>query len=211
MPKAVRNYTPRRIPRSRERWVKEMSTRLVLLRQWLGLSQAEMAARVGMTVRAYREYERGHRKWKDLSFTIRVSATTNVAIDWLRFGDWWGEPPSRAPIAVDGAPMRPVLRVVRGLGRNSPKKLMRRRGAPWTEAQIAYVVQLWVSGMTQAEIAVNYGYANSKIRIFSLRYAPGREDLDAKARAALALECWREKQKLPRHVAVNCTLLSVSD
>jgi len=59
------------------------------------------------------------------------------------------------------------------------------RGAPWTEAQIAYAVQLWVSGMTHAEIAVNYGYAiRSKIRIFSLRYAPAREDLDAKAKAA---------------------------
>ena len=82
---------------------------------------------------------------------------------------------------------------------------MRRLGARWAEAQIARAVELWVSGVTQAEIAVSYGYASSgviasKIRIFSLRYAPAREDLDPKARAAWALECWREKQKLPRHV-----------
>ena len=68
---------------------------------------------------------------------------------------------------------------------NAPEKLMRRRGAPWAEAQIAHAVELWVSGMTQAEIAVNYGYASSsamssKIRIFSQRYAPAREDLYVK-------------------------------
>ena len=84
---------------------------------------------------------------------------------------------------------------------NAPEKPMRRPGAPWAEEQIAHAVKLWVSGMTQAEIAVNYGYAStgviaSKIRVFSLRYAPAQEDLNAKARAALALESWREKQKL---------------
>ena len=82
---------------------------------------------------------------------------------------------------------------------NAPEKLMRRRGAPWVEAQIAHAVELWVSGITQAEIAVNYGYAStgviaSKIRVFSLRYAPARGDLDPKARAALALECWRRSK-----------------
>ena len=114
MPKAVRNYIRPRIPRSRERWVKEMGTRLVFLRQWLDLSQAEMATKLGMTVRAYRAYERGHPNWKDWSFTTRVSAATNVSIDWLWIGGYWGGPPSRVPLTVSGAPMRPVLRVVSG-------------------------------------------------------------------------------------------------
>ena len=79
---------------------------------------------------------------------------------------------------------------------------MRRYGAPpLAEAQIADAVALWLGGMAQAEIAANYGYAtasmiSSKIRIFSLRHAPERDDLAAKTRAAVALECWREKQKL---------------
>jgi len=92
-------------------------------------------------------------------------------------------------------------------------KSKRRYGAPLAEAQIADAVQLWVNGMTRAEIAMNYGYASSsaissKIRIFSLRYAPARDDLGPKARAALALEYWREKQPLLRRVAVS---VSVSD
>ena len=36
---------------------------------------------------------------------------------------------------------------------NAPEKPMRRPGAPWAEEQIAHAVKLWVSGMTQAEIA----------------------------------------------------------
>ena len=78
---------------------------------------------------------------------------------------------------------------------------MRRYGAPpLAEAQIANAVALWLGGMTLAEIAANYGYAtasmiSSKMRVFSLRHAPGRDDLGAKTRAAVALECWREKQK----------------
>ena len=80
-----------------------------------------------------------------------------------------------------------------------PKR--RRSDAPLAEARIAYAVQLWINGMTRFEIARNYGYASSslissKIRIFSLRYAPERDDLGSKARAALALEYWRKKQKL---------------
>jgi len=80
-------------------------------------------------------------------------------------------------------------------------KSIRRCGAALAETQIADAVQLWVNGMTRAEIAMNYGYASSsaissKIRIFSLRYAPARDDLGPKARATLALEYWREKQKL---------------
>jgi len=91
---------------------------------------------------------------------------------------------------------------------NAPEKLMRRRGAPWAEAQIAHAVDLWINGMTRAEIAMNYGYASSskissKIRVFSLRYAPAREELDAKARAALALECWREKREKQRLLQTN--------
>ena len=114
MPKAVRNYTRPRIPRSRERWVKEMGTRLVFLRQRLGLSPAEMATKLGMTARAYRAYERGHPKWKDSSFTMRVSAATNVSTDWLWVGGRWGGPRSRVPLTVAGTPMRPALRVVAG-------------------------------------------------------------------------------------------------
>ena len=79
-------------------------------------------------------------------------------------------------------------------------KSIRRCGAPLAEAQIAHAVQLWVNGMTRAEIAMNYGYASSsaissKIRIFSLRYAPTQDELGPKARAALALEYWHEKRR----------------
>ena len=95
-------------------------------------------------------------------------------------------------------------------------KTIRRSGAPLAEVQIAYAVQRWVNGVTQAEIAINYGYASSsaissKIRIFSLRYAPARDDLGPKARAALALERWRENQKLLRPAVVKPPDISVSD
>ena len=98
-----------------------------------------------------------------------------------------------------------------------PKTLgMRPYGAPLAEAQIADAVALWLGGMTLAEIAANYGYAtasmiSSKIRVFSLRNAPGRDDLGAKARAALALEHRREKQKPLRPVVVNPPDCSGSD
>ena len=94
---------------------------------------------------------------------------------------------------------------------------MRRYGAPpWAEAQIADAMALWLGGMTQAEIAANYRYGtasmiSSKIRVFSLRNAPERDNLGAKARAALALERWREKRKLLRPVVVNPPDISVSD
>jgi len=86
----------------------------VFLRQWLGLLQAEMATKLGMTVHAYRAYERWHPKWKDPSFTMRASSATDVSIDWLWVGVRWGGPPSRVPLTVAGASMRPVLRVVSG-------------------------------------------------------------------------------------------------
>jgi len=93
---------------------------------------------------------------------------------------------------------------------------MRPYGAPLTEAQIANAVALWLGGMTLAEIAATYGYLtasmiSSKIRVFSLRNAPDRDDLGAKARAALALERWREKQKPLRPVVVKPPDISVSD
>jgi len=112
MPKAARESTPPQIPRLRERSVKQITGRLVLVRQWLGLSQAGMATRLGISVRAYREYELGRRKWKSMAFSLRVSGATNVSIDWRCFGGYWGRPLSRVPLAVDGRPMRPVLRVM---------------------------------------------------------------------------------------------------
>ena len=110
MPKAVRNSTPPGIPR--ERWVKQVSARLGLLRKWLGLSEQEMADRLGITVHAYRDYELGRSKWNDVAFALRLADATNVSVDWMWCGGYWDGPASRIPLAIDGRPMRPVLRVV---------------------------------------------------------------------------------------------------
>jgi len=110
MSKASRRSTS--ISNSREQWIRDISARLLLLRQWLGLSQQEMAARLGLSVRAYREYERGRRKWHDTLFILRVSAATKVSIDWMWRGHYPGRPKSRVPFDTHGRPMRPVLRVV---------------------------------------------------------------------------------------------------
>jgi len=47
MPKVVRNYTPPQSSRSRQQRASEISGRLVLLREWLGLSQQEMQPDLG--------------------------------------------------------------------------------------------------------------------------------------------------------------------
>jgi len=107
MPKAVRNSTPPGIPR--ERWVKQISDRL-RLRKWLGLSEQERVVRLETSVRAYYEYERGHRQWSDFSLPLNVAAGAGASPDWLIHGGQYpGRPKASVPVDEHGRPMRLVV------------------------------------------------------------------------------------------------------
>ena len=114
MPKAARSAIAH--SESREQWVRQISGRLLVLREWLDLSEQEMAARLGLSMPAYREYERPDgRTWSDFSFPLKVAAATGVSPDWLIHGSHSrGRPKSRVPLDANGRPMRPVFRVVSG-------------------------------------------------------------------------------------------------
>jgi len=84
-----------------------MSARLVVLRQWLGLSPHEMAARLGMAPRTYREWERpGGRKWRRVNQSplVKIHAATGVCLNWFICGDHGDHPPD-VPIARSGEPL----------------------------------------------------------------------------------------------------------
>jgi len=114
----------------------EISARLVVLREWLGLSQDEMAGRLGMPVRVYREWERpGRRQWRSLMQppASRISAVTGVSLHWLCCGEYPDQPPSDVPLAIGGEPLPPVLRVVG----SAVKRTARRKPSPARAAEIA--------------------------------------------------------------------------
>ena len=84
--------------------VAEVAGRLVLLREHLGLSQREMAFRLGMTHRAYATWEEptGRRQRpRTVAFLNALDRVTGVSIAWLL-----GSLPSDVPLGRDGKPMR---------------------------------------------------------------------------------------------------------
>src|SRR5215831_15143913 len=83
----------------------EISTRLVCLRESIGLSQQQMAAACAVTPRAYRAWERGDRKWHRSRFLDKVCTASGVSGSWLLTGSYHFEPPSVMPLARDGLPL----------------------------------------------------------------------------------------------------------
>jgi len=94
----------------------ELVARLVLLRQWLGHSQEEMAARLGMQAEAYADWENPRlvRRLNCVVFltTLDVVIPGGIDLNWLIAGDRPANAPPLVPLDRRGRPMRPLLRVV---------------------------------------------------------------------------------------------------
>ncbi len=90
----------------------EIGARLAVLRQYLGHTPGSFAATLGVTRRAYLEYERGKRvRWGD--FARVLSERTGVSLDWLFSGCRRVELRSdERPLFSDGRARRPVLHEV---------------------------------------------------------------------------------------------------
>jgi DNA-binding transcriptional regulator YiaG len=97
--------------RKKEELAQKISIRLGILREWLGLSQHEMAAKLDMSTHTYQEWERpGCRKWRGIVFPWKVCRVTGASVDWLCFGGYSNQPPSVVPLMVGGKPMPPIMR-----------------------------------------------------------------------------------------------------
>jgi len=71
--------------RHQRQW--EVTARRVVLCMWLGLSQREAAAKLGMSTCTYREWEPlGRRQWQRVqqSPAAKLRVATGVSLDWLR-------------------------------------------------------------------------------------------------------------------------------
>ena len=107
-----------RAKRKRHRHAQETGKRLVVLRRYLGKSEAEFAAICGLTVRSYRAYEQGERvlgsAWIH-NILLPIAEATDVSLDWLCAGAkpiGRGERNDRRPIFLDRENVRPKLRIV---------------------------------------------------------------------------------------------------
>lgn len=85
--------------------------RLRALRQEMGWSERDMAERLGLSVRAYRDRERGRRKRIGGPLIGRLVEHTNVSIDWLLLGAMrvngvLGPRNDAVPVQVDGRLIR---------------------------------------------------------------------------------------------------------
>lgn len=61
-------------------------SRLRTLREEMGWTERDMAERLGLSVRAYRDREKGRRKRIGWPLIVRLAEQTNVSIDWLLLG-----------------------------------------------------------------------------------------------------------------------------
>jgi transcriptional regulator with XRE-family HTH domain len=96
----------------RQQFHQDMRTRLRALRLHLGLTEREMAARLEISVRAYRHRERRAVRMSWL-FSIRLAEEFNVSLDWLTTGSAGGLPRNdRRPLDPDMRAIPPALRVV---------------------------------------------------------------------------------------------------
>jgi|SRR5215469_15629864 len=83
-----------------------VSARLVCLREWLGLTQQQMAGMLRMPPRTYRTWEcPGRRLWHGGGFLEKLVTATGVSGAWVLTGSYHLEPPSPAPLAADGLPL----------------------------------------------------------------------------------------------------------
>ena len=96
----------------RQRFYQDMRARLRVLRLHLGLTEREMAARLEISVRAYRYRERSALGMPML-FSIRVAEEFDVSIEWLTTGTIGKLPRNdRRPLTSDMRAVSPTLRVV---------------------------------------------------------------------------------------------------
>jgi transcriptional regulator with XRE-family HTH domain len=70
---------------ARRQFYQDMRNRLRVLRLHIGLTEHEMAARLGISVRAYRYQERHASRMRALLF-LRVAEEFDVSCDWLATG-----------------------------------------------------------------------------------------------------------------------------
>lgn len=90
--------------------VRDGRVRLNALRRHLGLTEQEIAARLGISPRSYRQWERGRRSMRGWTeFVIALSREFDVSIDWLASGAA-GELPrnDRLPISMQLRPLAGV-------------------------------------------------------------------------------------------------------
>ncbi len=91
--------------------------RIQRLRRHLGLSESEMAAGLGLTVRAYLNLEARHRQRGMTPVLIGLAETTGVSIDWVLTGKagplrHMGTRNDLRPLGARGQPIPPKLRLV---------------------------------------------------------------------------------------------------
>jgi len=82
------------------------------LREWVGLTERQMAAACAVTPRTYRAWERGQRKWSRGDFLAKVRTVTGVSGAWLLTGSFSREPSSAVPLAADALPLPRHRRMV---------------------------------------------------------------------------------------------------
>jgi transcriptional regulator with XRE-family HTH domain len=102
--------TSARTPRSREEWLATFGRRLRVLRLWNGLSEAEMARMLGISVRSLKGREAGKLGTRGLTrLIIALAETFEVSTDWLlgcEISDAYRD--ETRPLAPGGRPMPPV-------------------------------------------------------------------------------------------------------
>ena len=110
----ARGYLRRNNPASlaeQQELYRDIRARLRGLRLHLGLTEGEMAARLGISVRACRYRERQGTRLPLVGLIV-LAREFDVSIEWLAFGGTWNTPRNdRRPIAPDGRPIRPRFRI----------------------------------------------------------------------------------------------------
>ncbi len=96
----------------RQQFFQDLRKRLRVLRLHLNLTEHEMAARLEISVRAYRYRERQATSMSSV-FAVQLSEEFNVSIDWLSFGTKGRLPRNdHRPLTPDMRAIPPRLRMV---------------------------------------------------------------------------------------------------
>lgn len=89
--------------------------RIQSLRVYLGMSEAQMAARIGLSLRAYRALEARGRRRDWVTVYCNLAAVTGVSLDWIMSGlppgvrDWAARQDT-VPLGRDGRVLpRPAM------------------------------------------------------------------------------------------------------
>jgi transcriptional regulator with XRE-family HTH domain len=106
--------TPR-APKSREEWLATFGRRLRVLRLWNGLSEAQMARTLGISIRSLKRREAGATVGSRGMTHVMIAAaeTFGVSIDWLHDLKVAGAyRDDTRPLAPDGKPLAEILEAV---------------------------------------------------------------------------------------------------